>query len=115
MSKFSLLLLGLVVLGLLAGCDVISQNATATETPATAKAPATTQPPLILKQQFLSGTFFSSKIIELNLVERWLYSDSEQLAFKSLNPPYVVNAAIRQKTSQVITEMTVTVYKKGDP
>jgi len=70
--------------------------------------------PIILKEYFLVGTLLSSKVTELNKIQQWVYSGSKQLPFKSLNPPYAVNTAIRTKTSKVLTNLRVRVYKKGD-
>ena len=81
--------------------------------------PGTTTPnakkPIILKEYFLGGTQLFPSVIELNKIQQWVYSSSKQLPFKSLNPPYVVNAAIRTKTSQVATNLTVSIYRKDDP
>jgi hypothetical protein len=70
---------------------------------------------IILKEYFLAGSFLFPEVIELNKIQQWVYTSSQQLSFKSLNPPYVVNAAIRTRTSQVATELEVRVYQKGDP
>lgn len=81
----------------------------------TEKQPDFSKNPIILKRNFLAGSLLFPRVIELNEVEGWLYSSSKQLNFKSLNPPYVVNAAIRTKTSEVATSLEVAVYRKGDP
>ncbi len=72
-------------------------------------------PPAIIKEYFLAGLSMFPNVIELNKIQQWVYSSSRQLDFKSLNPPYVVNVAIRTKTSQVATNLTVRVYRKNDP
>lgn len=77
--------------------------------------PEITKKPIILKEYFLAGSFLFPEVIELNLIQQWVYSSSKQLSFKSLNPPYVVNAAIRTKTSEVKTSLTVRVHRKDDP
>jgi len=77
--------------------------------------PTTSPKQIILKQYFLAGYFIAPKVIELNEVQRWLYSSSKQLTFRSINPPYVVNAAIRTQTSQVATSLEVRVYRRDDP
>jgi hypothetical protein len=83
-------------------------------TTATSKATKTTEK-IILKEYFLAGSQIFPSVIQLNKIQQWLYSSSKQLDFKSLNPPYVVNVAIRTQTSKVATDLTVRVYKKGDP
>ncbi len=70
--------------------------------------------PIILKEYFLAGLQLFPSVIELNKIQQWGYSSSKQLNFKSLNPPYVVNAAIRTKTSDVATSLEVRVYRKDD-
>lgn len=87
------------------------------EQPATEskKQPDFAKKPIILKRNFLAGTLLPPKVIELNEVQRWHDSRPRQLEFESLSPPYVVNAAIKAKTSQVATSLNVRVYQKGDP
>jgi len=82
-------------------------------TTTTSKTTAPTQ--IILTQYFLSQSLVSVEVIKLNIVQRWIDSGSKRLNFKSLNPPYVVNTAIKTKTSKVISDLTILVYRKGDP
>lgn len=111
-----LLLFVAVTIVLSSGCSYL-QSSTEDNSPETSS--PTAKESLILKEYFLVkgplSPFESTKMMELNVVERWLYSSSKQLNFKSLNPPYVVNAAIRQRTSQVVMEFQVRVYSKDDP
>ena len=55
------------------------------------------------------------EVIELNKIKSWVYASPRELEFESRNPPYVVNAGIRDVTSQINYDLTVRVYKKNDP
>ena len=92
----------------------IAEPKSGTTTP-NANKPDFAKKPIILKEYFLAGLQLSPSVIELNKIQQWVYSSPKQLPFKSLNPPYVVNAAIRKKTSEVSTYLRVRVYRKGDP